>query len=114
MGKSTITFTKLQLKGEDVLKEIATGIPNLKGECHPLTLPWPSGKKAGYGHDLRVSGHKLGEPTVFLVSSDPQWGWYCWAYNEKDKKFYGMTTHVKNSLLVEYPWLSELLGRLLG
>ena len=80
--------------------------PHPFGQQFPITLPFPHGRMSYGGGGLGLDGYTTGGPTLFVVSSAPDdgRGWYCWACDDKGR-FWGMSTHVSNSLLDENPWL---------
>lgn len=83
-------------------------VPRPFGQLHPITLPFPHGNISYGPGDLGIAHYKTGAPTLFLVSSAPddQRGWYSWARDQRGL-YWGMGTHVSNSLLDENPWLAE-------
>ena len=81
-------------------------MPSVFGQQFPITLPFPHGRMSYGGYLLGCADYAAGVPTLFVVSSAPddQREWYCWAC-DRSGKFWGMDTHVSNSLLDENPWM---------
>ena len=70
-----------------------------------ITVPFPG----SYG--APVVGYTLGRPTTGVVCADPDWGWTLWLMDDQGK-FWQQTTHVKNQLLDDSPWVLDMLKNL--